>query len=92
MPLADIDTNAEDLHQEGPWSTCTITGSMQPVPKTRMKRAVLVEEVPQDIDTTKKKKRKSKQIKDESEATGTNLDLAEFDEAQKTTVVDETCR
>ena len=65
---------------------------MQPAPKTRMKRAVLVEEVPRDIDTTKKKKRKSKQIMDKSEATGTNLDLAEFDEAQKTTVDDETCR
>ena len=65
---------------------------MKPAPKTRMKRAVLVEEVPQDIDTTKKKKRKCKQIKDKSEAIGTNLDRAEFDEAQKTTVDDETCR
>lgn len=57
-----------------------------------MKRAVLVEEVPQDINTMKKKKRKCEQIKGKSEAIGTNLDLAEFDEAQKTTVDDETCR
>ena len=43
----------------------------------------------EDIETPKKK-RKSKQGKDKNAATGTILDLAQFDEAQKTTVADET--
>ena len=91
MPLADIDTNVEDFHQESP-GPAPSKGGKREAPKNRKKRATLVEEVPQDADTPKKKKRKSKQSKHKGEATGTILDLAEFDEAQKTTVVDETCK
>ena len=43
----------------------------------------------EDIEILKKK-RKSKQAKDKNAAIGTILDLAQFDEAQKTTVADET--
>ena len=90
MPLADIDTNAEDFHQESP-VPAPLQAGKQPAPKTRKKHAVLVEEVPQDKNTPKKK-RKSKQSKNKSEATRTILDLAKFHETQKMTVVDETCK
>ena len=57
----------------------------QQVSKTKKKCAAVEE----DIETPKKK-RKSKPPKDKNAATGIILDLAEFDEAQKTTVADET--
>ena len=61
----------------------------QPASKAN-KKCAAAEEVPLDIVTPKKKKRKSKKSK--TEATEKILDVIEFDEAQKTTVTDETCK
>ncbi len=89
VPLADIDANTEESHrQESPVPAQAKAGK-QPTSKAN-KKCVAVEEVPLDIVTPEKKKRKSKKSK--TEATGTILDVIEFDEGQKTTVADEICK
>ena len=88
VPLADINTNTEEPHhQESPVPTQAKAGK-QPVSKASKKHAA-VEEVPLDIVTPEKRKRKSKKSK--TEGARTILDVIVFDEAQKTTVADEIC-
>ena len=89
VPLADIDANTEEPYrQESPVPAQAKAGK-QPTSKAN-KKCAAVEEVPLDIVTPEKKKRKSKKSK--TEATGTILDVIEFDEGQKTTVADEICK
>ena len=80
---------AQCLHKQRQASNQPPKPGKQPASKAN-KKCAAAEEVPLDIVTPKKKNRKSKKSK--TEATEKILDVIEFNEAQKTTVTDETCK